>query len=817
MKIARQISHPNVCRVYDVGEVDGHHYLSMEYVDGEDLASLLRRIGRLPKDKAVQISRQLCMGLAAAHEQGILHRDLKPANVMIDGRGRARITDFGLATLAGTMRADEVGAGTPLYMAPEQRAGKDVTVRSDLYSLGLVLYELFTGQRAFNAATPGEAARRQEATTPTSPSQPRRGVRSRRGARHPALPGEGAGRPTSSALAVAAALPGGDPLAAAVAAGETPSPDLVAEAGEAGGLRPAVAVACVAGVVAGVVLVIALSARTQLSRIVPLPKPPEVLVDRAHEIIRALGISASSTDSAHGFDFVKDYGDHLREHAPVAAFWQRLGEGSPSVIDFWYRQSPRDLLPYERANLDYSDPPFLVPGMVGVRLEPDGRLKRLDVVPAGHDESKGPWPEPQWALLFREAGLDPASFEPVEPSWSPPVYTDSRAAWESSAQGRPAQTRVEAAGVSRHTGLLPDHRPVDPVGRIGSRARESQLPGSCESLPTVMFFVRPDRGTLLARRNLRLGRSDRRAAAIVAIFVLAAGLLAWALETHHVASADETELVIHGLSLVVLVACACWLFYLAIEPYVRRLWPHALVSWVRLLDGRFRDPLVGRDVLFGLLAGVGMQLLTAGVAPGLPMVRDRGAGARRDGADLSRAPETGRSCASLSRTSSAFRSPCSLSPPDTSSRFSCFAPFSGSSGWRSERSSSSGPTSRRAPTRTWLLPSRRLLNLVFLIVFLRFGFLTLLVANCVQGLLLLYPMTFDFTRWYAPNTMSRPDRPRRAHRLRVSGRARGPTGSWRRGSRALKKTGRYSLHSITGAEPCAGIWVGSLREPAGSP
>jgi len=146
VKFARQISHPNVCRVYDVGEVDGHHYLSMEYVDGEDLASLLRTIGRLPKDKAVEISRQLCVGLAAAHEQGILHRDLKPANVMIDGRGRAKITDFGLATLAGTIRADEVGAGTPQYMAPEQRAGKEVTVRSDLYSLGLVLYELFTGQ-----------------------------------------------------------------------------------------------------------------------------------------------------------------------------------------------------------------------------------------------------------------------------------------------------------------------------------------------------------------------------------------------------------------------------------------------------------------------------------------------------------------------------------------------------------------------------------------------------------------------------------------------------------------------------------------------
>ena len=91
------VSHPNVCRVYDVGEIEGRHFLSMEYVDGEDLASLLRRIGRLPQDKAIEIAREMCAGLAAAHDKGVLHRDLKPGNVMIDGRGRAKITDFGLA------------------------------------------------------------------------------------------------------------------------------------------------------------------------------------------------------------------------------------------------------------------------------------------------------------------------------------------------------------------------------------------------------------------------------------------------------------------------------------------------------------------------------------------------------------------------------------------------------------------------------------------------------------------------------------------------------------------------------------------------
>jgi serine/threonine-protein kinase len=93
VRVARQVSHPNVCRVYDIGEADGQPFLSMEYVDGEDLASLMRPIGRLPTGKATEIARQLCAGLAAAHDRGVLHRDLKPANVLIDGRGRARIDD----------------------------------------------------------------------------------------------------------------------------------------------------------------------------------------------------------------------------------------------------------------------------------------------------------------------------------------------------------------------------------------------------------------------------------------------------------------------------------------------------------------------------------------------------------------------------------------------------------------------------------------------------------------------------------------------------------------------------------------------------
>jgi len=121
VRTARQVSHANVCRVYDIGEIGDQLFLTMEYVDGEDLSSLLRRIGRLPEDKALEIARQICAGLAAAHERGVLHRDLKPANIMLDGAGRVRLMDFSLAAVGAVT---DVRAGTPAYMAPEQLQGR---------------------------------------------------------------------------------------------------------------------------------------------------------------------------------------------------------------------------------------------------------------------------------------------------------------------------------------------------------------------------------------------------------------------------------------------------------------------------------------------------------------------------------------------------------------------------------------------------------------------------------------------------------------------------------------------------------------------
>ncbi|HXA65738.1 MAG TPA: serine/threonine-protein kinase, partial [Bryobacteraceae bacterium] len=297
VRIARQVSHPNVCRVYDVGEIDGQMFLSMEYVDGEDLASLLRRIGRLPSDKGIEIARKLCAGLAAAHEKGVLHRDLKPGNVMLDARGQVLLTDFGLAGLADQIAGTEVRNGTPAYMAPEQLSGKEVTARSDIYALGLVLYEVFTGRRPFEASTLAELVRAQTGTTPISLTSLVRDL-------DPAvervilrcLDPEPSRRP-ASALAVAAALPGGDPLAAALAAGETPSPQMVAAAGEGVGLAPKIAMTLLAFVILSLAAYYALAVRRSALERIHLDYSPEVLSQKARDVIQGLGIDVSAIDN----------------------------------------------------------------------------------------------------------------------------------------------------------------------------------------------------------------------------------------------------------------------------------------------------------------------------------------------------------------------------------------------------------------------------------------------------------------------------------------------------------------------------------------
>ena len=171
LKIARKIVHKNVCRMYDLCKEEGTKFIIMEYVPGEDLKSLIRKIGQFTVGKAVFVARQVCEGLAEAHILGIVHRDLKPQNIMIDKEGNVHIMDFGIARSLEAKGITETGViiGTPEYMSPEQVEGKEVDQRSDIYSLGVVLYELVTGRVPFKGDTSLSIAVKHKTEAPLDP------------------------------------------------------------------------------------------------------------------------------------------------------------------------------------------------------------------------------------------------------------------------------------------------------------------------------------------------------------------------------------------------------------------------------------------------------------------------------------------------------------------------------------------------------------------------------------------------------------------------------------------------------------------------
>jgi serine/threonine-protein kinase len=611
VRIARQISHRNVCRVYDIGEFDGLHFLSMEYIRGEELSSVLKRFGRLPVDKAVEIARQVCAGLAAAHDAGVLHRDLKPSNVMIDENGDVRITDFGLAGLVEEFGEGAALEGTPEYMSPEQLEGRELTSRSDIYSLGLVIYELFTGRKAFHASTLNELLRLRR--TESLPESPSRYVKDLdplvERVIERCLSADPKERP-ASALQVAAALPGGDPLAAALAAGETPSPEMVAAAPKQGSLRPTVALALLSGALILFALCFALSGSVYLHRYVPLEKTAQALQDRAWEISSRLGY-ATATDRASGFAANGEYISHIRRDDRSPARWEQLKTGHPSGIIFWYRQSPRYLEPFNREEVSPQDPPHTISGMVGMTLDMRGRLLGFEAVPPQVVEHQDSAPAPfDWSKFFAEAGLDPSTFKQVEPVWVPPLAFDSQAAWEGTYPGQPdTKIRLEAAsfrGRPVYFQLInPWKQPI--------RQEETPVPAPeriIQAAVIVIFLVILVGAALLARYNLRLSRGDRKGAMRLAGFVFLLTNVSWLFGAHHVPSINgEFSGFMENLAFSLLVSCLLWLVYVALEPFVRRRWPGRIISWNRLLAGDWRDPLVGRDLLLGAFFGSAFVLV----------------------------------------------------------------------------------------------------------------------------------------------------------------------------------------------------------------
>ena len=611
VRIARRVSHPNVCRVYDVGDVDGNTFFTMEYVDGEDLASLLRRIGRLPQDKAVDIARQLCAGLASAHAKGVLHRDLKPANIMLDGRGQVVITDFGLAGLNDQIHGADIRSGTPAYMAPEQIAGKEVSAQSDLYSLGLVLYEVFTGKRAFTAEALAELMRSGGVSTPSRPSSV---VKDLDPAAERAilrcLEPDPRNRPPS-ALSVAAALPGGDPLAAALAAGETPSPEMVAAAGETSGISRRTAIACLAAIVIGLAGAIYLSLQHNALDAMGAELSPEVLAQKARETIVRLGYEGRPADSFYDLNYDTDFVGYVEKHDKPYPQWDQIVHSRPSLLEFWYRQSPEQLVPDDfngglltPGMVSQDDPPPIKSGMIQVELDAQGRLIVFEAIPPQvFSAASKATPNYNWNLLFSAADLDPTQFQPAQPTWNSLASSDVRAAWIGKWPGTERPLRVEAAafqGKPVFFRLIGDwtqpSRMQTPAASSGKKA--------IDILMVVLVTAMIVGALLLARRNYRQGRGDREGALLLAKISFAVLIALWLLGGHFVAALSTLGLMILAISTALFLSGVIFVLYVALEPYVRRYWPQAIISWSRLLAGRVRDPLVGRDMMFGVLLGV---------------------------------------------------------------------------------------------------------------------------------------------------------------------------------------------------------------------
>ena len=609
--VGRQVSHPNVCRLYDIVEFEHQTFLAMEYVDGEDLQSLLARIGRLPADKALDIARDLCAGLAAFHEKGVIHRDLKPANVMIDGRGRARITDFGLA-VAGQPSGPYAFAGTPAYMSPEQLTGGEVTARTDLYALGLIVFEMVSGQRFFDARTEEAlVAQHRDSKEPRLTSAARLLEPAAERLVAQCLEEDPRRRP-SSARAVLALLPGSDPLEAAVAAGETPSPEIVAAAATVGDIPVGRAWLALAVVVGGFVAAAALADRMGYLQRALVPKTPEVMAERAREVLARLAPDGMAMDEAYSFEWDVAYLAAVDSGDRSPDVWHRLAEKPFSPLYFFYRQSPRKLIAANRDGMVRADdPPVDMSGMAEVVLTPRGQLRTFLSVPPQRETSAGPWPEPDFRALLSETGLDVSVLRPVAPQWASPVDSDRKAAWEGKyGTGDDAvPIRVEAAAYHGRPVWLAVLPPWMKATRMVGRVPVSPTPVG-EFGVALLALAMPVGGVLLARRNLRLGRVDRKGAFRVALFVFVTYALARLFRSDHVATfGDELWILIKVLAYPAFWGAMVWLLYTALEPYVRRRWPHMLISWKRLLGGDFDDPLVGRDVLMGAVAGTMLLVL----------------------------------------------------------------------------------------------------------------------------------------------------------------------------------------------------------------
>ncbi len=355
-----------------------------------------------------------------------------------------------------------------------------------------------------------------------------------------------------------------------------------------------------------------MASKLTLSAIVPLPKSPELLVADAQRILEELGLPTPQRDATYGFKRDVAYIDDLMEKDRSHDWLALLARTQPAVLRFWYRESPVPLIPKGTGGLSVTpdDPSVTTPGMVLLETDSSGRLLRLEAVPPDFEETPTRNVETDWSRLFAAAGLNEAELEPAEPLWFPENFADERAAWEGRYPDAPeVPIRIEAASfLGRPISFRvvePWNEPALPRAAVGPWLQPSEAISSVYAryLHTGLYFLLFVTLVLLAWRNLRLDRGDRRVAFRLGLVFFFLQLVRWLFGAHHIPNLQECEIFLGGLSVAFYYFGIAWLFYIAVEPYARRLWPGTMISWRRLFHGRFRDPSVGRDLLMGTVFG----------------------------------------------------------------------------------------------------------------------------------------------------------------------------------------------------------------------
>ena len=479
VRLARQVSHPNVCRIYDIGEIEGRHFLSMEYVDGEDLASLLKRIGHLPVQKAVDIARQLCAGLHAAHEKGVLHRDLKPANVMLDGRGRVRITDFGLAVAAEEAASVGEVSGTPAYMAPEQLAGKPASVQErPLRARPRPLRGRDRQARVRRADARRDAPQARAGAAHRAVDHPR-GLRPGRRARDPALSREGPAR----AAFLRSAGRGRTARRRSARRRARCRRDAFARDGRGRGARRghpdrrARRRSSPASSLSSPPSSSSRAGATDLG-LSPLPKPPDALRGAGARGRRAASATRIRRRTRAARSRVTPRTSSFRARTRRSGLGATLARAGGSPRPSTTARAQGRSFPPNVSIVRLADPPLNVTGMVTVILDPEGRLREFVAVP--------PQVPPSCAGVTGRADVGRSSLGSGPRPEKSFTRSPSRLATERAfrrdrgihgpdARGKGRDAARRRGGIPRPPRLVSARRPVERAGSRRRGARDSSI------------------------------------------------------------------------------------------------------------------------------------------------------------------------------------------------------------------------------------------------------------------------------------------------------------------------------------------------------